>query len=280
MEKSQLISITEYARLRGVTTETLRQYDRIGLLKPEYIDPDSRVRYYSLAFADEKLGTIIQLRQLDMSLAEIKDFFEGRNLKKSLDILKEQETKLKHKINELNGISVTLNNRIQGIEEYLGKAYDYNRIEIKEIEKRSIILCEDSFTANEELKINLNAIMLENELSEIAPLIGGGRFALTVKDSDDIATESDLKFRVGIIVDKFNGSKDMTSIDKGAYVSKMRYGQPFEILDDLKTMKAYCNSCGYKIIGDAIELLVVDMCITDVPEENIYELQIPVKSNK
>ena len=64
--KSQLISITEYARLRGVTTETLRHYGRIGLLKPAYIDPDSRVRYYSLAFADEKLGTILQLRQLDM----------------------------------------------------------------------------------------------------------------------------------------------------------------------------------------------------------------------
>ena len=278
--KSQLISITEYARLRGVTTETLRHYGRIGLLKPAYIYPDSRVRYYSLAFADEKLGTILQLRQLDMSLAEIKEFFEVRNLQKSLDILKEQKVRLQRRIDELNSINMTLNNRIQGIEEYLGKAYDYNKVEIIEVEKRSIILSEDSFTASEELKINRNAIMLENELPEIAPLIGGGRFALTVHDIDDDANESDLRFRVGIIVDEFNGSQNMSSIEKGTYVSKMRYGKPFEILNDLITMRDYCNSCGYEIIGDAIELLVVDMSITDVPEENIYELQIPVKSNK
>lgn len=41
------ISITEMARLRNITTETLRHYDRIGLLKPDYLDKN-HVRYYSV----------------------------------------------------------------------------------------------------------------------------------------------------------------------------------------------------------------------------------------
>ncbi|WP_303396671.1 MerR family DNA-binding transcriptional regulator [Clostridium tyrobutyricum] len=42
------ISITDLARLRNVTTETLRYYDRIGLFKPIYVDPNTKYRYYSI----------------------------------------------------------------------------------------------------------------------------------------------------------------------------------------------------------------------------------------
>ena len=38
------LSIGEFAKLRNVTTETLRHYDRIDLLKPVKVDPDTGVR--------------------------------------------------------------------------------------------------------------------------------------------------------------------------------------------------------------------------------------------
>ena len=68
------ISITGLARLRNVNTETLRHYDRIGLFKPTYVDPRTGYRYYSI-LQYEKLGTIKELRQLEMSLKEIKKYF-------------------------------------------------------------------------------------------------------------------------------------------------------------------------------------------------------------
>lgn len=46
--KGELLSISELAKLRQVTTETLRYYDRIGLLKPVYVDPETNYRYYSI----------------------------------------------------------------------------------------------------------------------------------------------------------------------------------------------------------------------------------------
>lgn len=42
--KKDLLSITELAKLRRVTSETLRYYDRIGLLKPVYTDPATKYR--------------------------------------------------------------------------------------------------------------------------------------------------------------------------------------------------------------------------------------------
>ncbi len=92
-----IISITELARLRNVSTETLRHYDRIGLFKPSYVDPDTGYRYYSILYQNEKLGTIRELQQLGMSLHEIKDYYENRNAEKSLAILKQKRDELKKK---------------------------------------------------------------------------------------------------------------------------------------------------------------------------------------
>lgn len=84
--KKDLLSITELDKLRRVTSETLRYYDRIGLMKPVYIDPDTKYRYYSIR-QYERLDAIKELRQLGMSVESIQDYFRDRNVKKSTDIL-------------------------------------------------------------------------------------------------------------------------------------------------------------------------------------------------
>lgn len=42
-----LYSIGETARLLGVTTQTLRFYDKCGLLQPRHVDESTGYRYYS-----------------------------------------------------------------------------------------------------------------------------------------------------------------------------------------------------------------------------------------
>lgn len=66
-DKRDMLSISEMAKLRQITPETLRHYDRIGLFRPSYIDPESGYRYYSIT-QYEDLGTIVELRQLGGAL--------------------------------------------------------------------------------------------------------------------------------------------------------------------------------------------------------------------
>lgn len=40
-------SIGEVSKITGLSIDRLRNYDKIGLLKPSYIDPNSGYRYYS-----------------------------------------------------------------------------------------------------------------------------------------------------------------------------------------------------------------------------------------
>ncbi|MEG0328595.1 MAG: MerR family transcriptional regulator [Erysipelothrix sp.] len=68
-------TIGETAKVAGITTETLRHYDRIGILAPSKIDSDTRYRYYS----DQDLvilTAILSLQQMDISLARIKDVLD------------------------------------------------------------------------------------------------------------------------------------------------------------------------------------------------------------
>ena len=40
-------SIGKVAKIHNMTIESLRHYDRVGLLKPSYINEDTGYRYYS-----------------------------------------------------------------------------------------------------------------------------------------------------------------------------------------------------------------------------------------
>ena len=72
--KKDLYQIGEVARLFHLSISLLRHYDKTGLVTPEYTDPDTGYRYYSIR-QFECLNTIRYLRALDMPLEEIGDFF-------------------------------------------------------------------------------------------------------------------------------------------------------------------------------------------------------------
>ena len=78
MKNSELFQIGEVSRLFHISVSILRHYDRIGLLKPEYTDPDTGYRYYSTR-QFECLNTIRYLRALDMPLEQISTFLQNRD---------------------------------------------------------------------------------------------------------------------------------------------------------------------------------------------------------
>jgi DNA-binding transcriptional MerR regulator len=71
-----MYQIGMFSKINRITTKTLRHYDEIGLLKPEFVDDFSGYRYYS---NDQLmvLHKIIALKQMGLSLMEIKDIIEN-----------------------------------------------------------------------------------------------------------------------------------------------------------------------------------------------------------
>ena len=44
----EYLTIGEVSKMKGVGIKSLRYYDRLGILKPAYINPDTGYRYYSI----------------------------------------------------------------------------------------------------------------------------------------------------------------------------------------------------------------------------------------
>ena len=73
MEKN--LTIGEAAKAVHMTAETLRHYDRIGLVQPSVKDPWTRYRYYSPQDLI-RLHTVRALQQMDLPLEKIKEVLE------------------------------------------------------------------------------------------------------------------------------------------------------------------------------------------------------------
>ena len=69
-ETDPLLSIGVFARRSRLSMKALRLYDRLGLLAPAHVDPDSGYRRYR----ESQLATarlVVMLRRLDMPLAQV-----------------------------------------------------------------------------------------------------------------------------------------------------------------------------------------------------------------
>lgn len=113
---NKLFSIGEVSKIFHVSVSSLRHYENIGLLKPEYIDSDSGYRYYSVR-QFEALNSIRYLRELDMPLMEILDFLSNKDVELIENKLVEQRKIVIQKKEKLEIIEKKINNRLKMIED-------------------------------------------------------------------------------------------------------------------------------------------------------------------
>lgn len=90
-------TVGEAAKAVHTTSETLRHYDRIGLVKPGKKDRWTHYRYYTEQDL-VRLNTVRALQLMDLPLQEIKKVLEYDDLEKIIDFLSQAEKKADEKI--------------------------------------------------------------------------------------------------------------------------------------------------------------------------------------
>ena len=101
------MSISETAKLTGVSVRTLHYYDEIGLLKPVCVDEHSGYRFYDERSL-ERLQAILFYRELDFSLKEIGrivsnlDFNKHEALSKQKELLKLKKDRIERLIDAID----------------------------------------------------------------------------------------------------------------------------------------------------------------------------------
>lgn len=75
----------ELANIYGISKQALLYYDKVNLLSPDMIAKNGYRHYYIQQYLDLEL--IVNLRSLDFSIAEIKEYLENRSKEKLLEML-------------------------------------------------------------------------------------------------------------------------------------------------------------------------------------------------
>ena len=132
-------SVGEAAKVVHTTSETLRHYDRIGLVKPSKKDEWTKYRYYTEQDI-VRLNTVRALQLMDLSLQEIKKVLEYDDLEKIIDFLAQAEKKADEKIATLQYSKSKIQLAKADYERKLQGRENLNGIVLKDIPKRVILL--------------------------------------------------------------------------------------------------------------------------------------------
>lgn len=143
--KPNYFTTGEFAKLVGVTKHTLFHYDKIGIFSPE-IKEDNDYRYYSV-FQIEVFYVISALKELDMSLKDIKTYLDKRSPREFISLLEKENKIIDEKINML----IKMKKVIEGKLDITKGVFDIDtdKISIERCEEELLVLTECFNVTNE-----------------------------------------------------------------------------------------------------------------------------------
>ncbi len=123
------LSIGELAKLRNINVQSLRYYEKLGVLVPAYINPESGYRYYSLEQI-MILDTIILCIDLGIPLKDLKNYVNKEGELEFEHLLKDGRKAAKEKIRKIESSINSIDRTLQHInaqKEFKGRAGYYSR---------------------------------------------------------------------------------------------------------------------------------------------------------
>lgn len=131
--------VGETAKATHTTIETLRHYDRIGLIKPSKKDQWTNYRYYTEQDV-VRINTIRALQQMDLPLQKIKEVLEYDDLAKIINLLTAAEKKADEKMALLQYSKAKIQLAKSDYENKLRGQHHAQGIVCKHFPKRTILL--------------------------------------------------------------------------------------------------------------------------------------------
>lgn len=272
MEKDGLFRIGDVAELFHLSVSTLRHYERTGLVKPEYTDPATGYRYYSVR-QFERLNTIRYLRALDTPLESISDFFRNRNIEGIQEILCAQKEAAAKKQRELAAVERKIDNRLRQLRD----AYN---CELEVIKTAVIPPCRavqisGRLKVSSYLDMEIPIRQLEREQKDAMVFLG--KVGLGISKEHLLRRELegyDMIFLLLDSDDNYDGKVHEIPCEKCAVIrfcGSHRQARPrYERLLD------YIDRSGMKISGNSYEITMIDYGFTNDESRFVTEIRIPV----
>ena len=276
--KNGLISIGRMAEINHLSVPALRLYDRMGLLKPAHIDPETGYRYYELG-QNARLDLISYMKELGMSLKEIGAILRSEDLDLIEEILSKKNEQIHSQLRELRSRHDAVKRAIASIERYR-KSPLTGMTSLEYLDRRRVwgIACAHNFYETglpdyERVLTQLRETLIGRGVGQVHTYNVGT--SIQKADYEAMRFVADEVF---IFTDEHFALKSETRLlDSGMYACIYLDGYDQEE-SGAKTLLAFCRENGYRIAGDYLCEVLTEFNVFDSRCRSMYlRLQVPVR---
>ena len=276
----QRLTIGQMAQLNHISEQTLRLYDREGLLKAQSVDPESGYRYYHI-LQSARIDLIQNMKMYGLTLKQIKNLLESEDAGKIREKLEAQSADIEKRLQQLSGVRSTLNRVLDNYKRY--EALPKNGqifLEYQPQRKIYCCSCEQDFFEQDETGYEYMLRQLKQHLvNHEIPLslfcnIG------TIIRRDNLEQERLSSNEVFLFVDDEDEIGDCETVPAATYVC-MCFGDFNKEEENAEKLQDYIKDMEYHIAGDYLCEAIIDFPVLEHGKRHIFsKIQIPVTFEK
>lgn len=271
------LTIGQMAELNHVSEQTLRLYDREGLLKPQYTDPATGYRYYHIT-QSARLDLVQNMKVYGMTLRQIRAFLDENDADALQKLLREQAGRVDERIEQLSRSRAAIMRTLDNYRRY--EAMPRNgEIFVEFIPERYIYRysCDVNYFDQDESGYEYMLRQLKRHLVvNNMPLSYFSNIGTIIRREHLLANEL-YSNEVFLFVDSGSSPAEVERIPPAAYICTCSDDFSCEGKNVLRLMD-YAATRGCEITGDYICEVVIDFPVLDMDRRQMfYKSQIPVK---
>lgn len=260
--------INEISKLYGFGIDSLRYYEKLGILNPKR--DNNGYRLYSLKEI-YKLNIIRDLRKFDFSFKQIKAYLNDQCIANSLALIQEEQALIETQLETLRAAKAALDSRME-ILNYLSSV-KVGECVVRTYSDRFCLRLNAEITRDEETDFALNKLHMKHEtkLRELGNLSIGA-----IPSMDDFYKGGNGVFNSVFIILENEIDQFDFMLPAGQYLSVYYRGTYAQSSDQIRELINFAKTRGMDKLGDPFELYHIDNRYTVHQEEFLTEIQMRV----
>ena len=264
-----MFSIGELAGYQNISKQTLIFYDKIGLFQPAYVDPNNKYRYYTSKQIDY-LDTILIMKEMGFSLAEIQEHMKNYTIDTSLITLRKQLTVIEQQITHLQLIKNRLAHRCEQMENVKEFHERNQEVTIKAVTQQYLLCAEvEPPRSFREISIATKKCFSQALKDELPIFFQTGVIVPYKHISEGRYTEAQTAF---LPIEKTSKVQNIVTLRNGKAASIYHCGTYESVERSYINLLEICREHQLKIISDAYEFCINDYISSGDENEYITEI--------
>jgi len=272
-------SIREVSEICNIPSKTLRYYDEIALVVPEFRDESSRYRYYS---KDQiiTLCIIRKLRKMGFGLKAIQSIICGNtatdlesNIETKLEELEEEIRSLERTYYSMKAFKERLKTGVGLLDEKA--AFE---VSIETIHPTQLVYTRKTMANYANAEVSLDRWVELSNLCDELDLKSDGSYVVTYHSNpleQFLYTDTDIEF--GISVEDVGAAKDFRTFGDFTAATAIHLGNYADIIQTHVRLVQWINKNQYKIVGPVSEEFIISPLDINNNDEHVTKIIIPVE---